>query len=199
MARLAKIRRSEDPLDSIEDDEKDKSKPENETKDSVSGKDALFSEQKGTTMRETCLIGPGDSLFSIAEKYYQDGNVGWLIADINLTNIKETNTDGKRIIEVQSRQVLELPNWDEVTEFYKRRRPEFDPSNLITIVSENQLDRELINAAFKPLLQNGGTAKFETNSRAQESQIAVNSVKIREPGLSSLPDLFIDLGSDAAQ
>ncbi len=200
LARRAVIRRENDPLDRLDDDEddKEKSKAKKDTSDQTSTKDAPVSEKKSSTMRATCLIGPGETLVSLAEHYYQDGNVGWLIADVNLTNLKETKTDGKRIIEVQSRQLLELPNWDEVAEFYKRRRAEYDPENLITIVTENQLDRELIEAVFKPLLSNSTNLEITKNGRTPVSKIEVNSIKIREPGLASLPELFIDLGAEAS-
>ena len=200
LARRDIIRRENDPLDRFDDNEEDKekSKAEKDTRDQTSTKDAPVSEKKSSTMRATCLIGPGETLVSVAEHYYQDGNVGWLIADVNLTNLKETKTDGKRIIEVQSRQLLELPNWDEVAEFYKRRRAEYDPENLITIVTENQLDRELIDAVFKPLLSNSASLEITKNGHTPASKIEVNSIKIREPGLASLPELVIDLGSDAS-
>jgi hypothetical protein len=193
-------RRENDPLDRLDDEEEDKekSKSKKDFRDQTSTKDAPVSEKKSSTMRATCLIGPGETLVSVAEHYYQDGNVGWLIADVNLTNVKETKTDGKRIIEVQSRQLLELPNWDEVTEFYKRRRAEYDPENLITIVTENQLDRELLDAVFKPLLSNNTDLETTKNGRTHVSKIEVNSIKIREPGLASLPELVIDLGGDAS-
>ncbi len=97
--------------------------------------------------RRTVLIGSNDTFVSIAERdlLNKDGNLGWLIADINLNRIKETYIDGKRIVEVRSRQTIDIPTADEIIVFMRHRKDEYKAENLVTIVVETQLDRELLN------------------------------------------------------
>lgn len=101
--------------------------------------------------RTTRLIGPHETFVSIAESLpglFCDGRYGWLIADINLPRIKETFVDGKRIVEVRSRQLIEIPCMADIVAFNRSRREEQRPENLITVVNETQVDRELLNEHF---------------------------------------------------
>lgn len=97
--------------------------------------------------RRTILIGTNDTFVSIADRELtiDYGNLGWLIADVNLNRIKETYLDGKRIVEVRSRQTIEIPSADDIIAFLRHRKKENKAENLITIVVETQLDRELLN------------------------------------------------------
>ncbi len=95
--------------------------------------------------RKTILFGSSDTFVSLADKHLLNVNLGWLIADLNLDKTKETYIDGKRVVEVRSRQVIELPTTDECAVFLKNWKEEFKPENLITIVVETQIDRELLN------------------------------------------------------
>jgi hypothetical protein len=108
--------------------------------------------------RRTVLIGPGDTFVSIAESRLKnrDGNLGWLIADINLPRIKETYIDGKRIVEVRSRQAIELPAFEDITAFRNHRKEEHKAENLVTIVVETQVDRELLNEHLGVFVDEGG-------------------------------------------
>lgn len=59
--------------------------------------------------RPTVLVRTNDTLISLAETYYLDPNIALLIADLNAGHIRDTQMDGKRIIELQSGQKLIMP------------------------------------------------------------------------------------------
>jgi len=151
--------------------------------------------------RRTHLVSHGDTLLSIADDLYQNQAVAWLIADLNTHNVKEERIDGKRVIELKSRQLLELPEAEEVTQFLAQLRRDFDAEQLITVVSESTVDRELINTFL-------GTV---TGSTAEQSQISISlAAPMPAPVLAktvtekaapmrltdALPDLVIDMDFD---
>lgn len=109
-----------------------------------------------TRSRPKTLISLDDTLASIAEAFYHDANLGWLIADLNLTWSKETWVDGKRIVEFKNRQQVILPLWEDVMCFYSRRPSNADPENLVTVVVETAIDRELLDSELSTVI--GGVA-----------------------------------------
>lgn len=131
--------------------------------------------------RRTHLVSHGDTLQSIAEELYQNPAVGWLIADMNGTNTKEEWIDGKRVVELKSRQQLELPEPEEVTAFMSRLRRDFNVDQLVTVVSESTVDRELLNNFL-------GTV-----SGAQQTTEAPVQAIIQVPLQASLPELTIEI------
>ncbi|MBX9725006.1 MAG: hypothetical protein K2X81_26620, partial [Candidatus Obscuribacterales bacterium] len=116
--------------------------------------------------RPSWLIGENETLISIAEEHFADPYIGWLIADLNKGNSKEHRMDGKRIVEFQARQLLTLPVWQDVVEFYGSMPPEARPENLVTIVSANQVDREIVDNVLGPIVgrKSMGSLKGEQNS-----------------------------------
>lgn len=108
--------------------------------------------------RNKRLIGPHETFVSIAESTFElhhDARYAWLIADINLPNIKENYIDGKRIVEVRSRQLIDIPSDEDVAAFDRLYKEEFKPENLITIVIETQVDRELLNEHLGVFVEGG--------------------------------------------
>jgi hypothetical protein len=102
--------------------------------------------------RPTWLINKGETLVSIAESLFQDANLGWLIADLNRERLKESFEDGKRIVEVRTREKLELPVAQDIVAFYRDRPKHADPDNLITIVVERHLDRQIVDGQLNMIL-----------------------------------------------
>lgn len=99
--------------------------------------------------RKTKLIGPGDTLVSIAESHTGgEGRIAWLIADLNKSRVKDSYVDGKRIVEIRSRESIELPSSEEALEFLNTLGRHLKPEDLITVVVETQIDRELLNEQF---------------------------------------------------
>jgi hypothetical protein len=131
--------------------------------------------------RRTHLVAAGDTLQSIAEDRYQNQNVAWLIADLNAHNLKEEWIDGKRVIELKSRQLIELPEAEEVFEFISHLRRDFDLDRLVTIVSESTVDRELLTDFL-------GTV---TGAAAGQPAAVTNPEPVRT---RALPELVIDMG-----
>ncbi len=96
--------------------------------------------------RPTVLMAASDTLVTLAEAYFHDPNLAWLIADLNRDHISETWIDGKRVVELKSRQQISLPVWDDIVEFYNNRPRDSQPENLVTIVQQTQVDLELLNS-----------------------------------------------------
>jgi hypothetical protein len=96
------------------------------------------------------LIAQGETLVSIAQQLFNDASLGWLIFDLNRQNVSESIVEGKTVVEIHSRQRLELPVAEDIASFYqKREKP--DPDNLITVVLERQIDKSVIDN-LKPIL-----------------------------------------------
>lgn len=104
--------------------------------------------KKQPTVRPKTLVASTDTLVSIAEAFFYDRNVAWLIADINQPILKETWMNGKRVIELKSRQQIELPLKDEIEGFYTSKPEHARPENLVTIVDETSVDVELLNSSL---------------------------------------------------
>jgi hypothetical protein len=103
---------------------------------------------KPVLLRPTVLINMGETLVGLAEIYFHDPNLGWLIADLNREHTKQTWIEGKRVVEIQSRQLLTLPVWEDIEEFYKQRPADATPENLVTIVEQSQVNVELLNSSL---------------------------------------------------
>lgn len=107
--------------------------------------------------RPTTFISSGDTLISIAERFFDNPNVAWLIADLNVEQAKESWIDEKRIVEFKNRQPICLPVDQEIAEFLLNRPKHARPENLITIVQKTQIDRELLESSWRPVV--GGAGK----------------------------------------
>lgn len=102
--------------------------------------------------RPMWIIAPGETFVSIAEEHFADGSLAWLIADLNRGKFSDSMIEGKRVIEIQARQRIELPVASDIEEFRHSRMQHQDAENLITIVTASQLDIELKEATFKQFL-----------------------------------------------
>jgi hypothetical protein len=120
--------------------------------------------------RPTAMVGLDDTLVSIAEAFYFDPNVAWLIADLNKLNTKQTLLGGKRIVEVSSRQMLVLPLPQDIEEFEWRRGEEMNGENIVTIVEETQVDKELLASFLGNVISNSTTSS--TNSTKAKPIVA---------------------------
>ena len=96
--------------------------------------------------RPVHMVAASDSLVDIAERLFNNSDIAWLIADINVGRITEHMEDGKRIIELRSRQEIELPLLSEANEFLLNKKDEHKAENLVTIVGVSEIDRELLNS-----------------------------------------------------
>ena len=99
--------------------------------------------------RPTCLMDKNKTLTELAEELYHDESIAWLIADLNAGRIKDTIIDGRRVVELASRQQIELPIWEDIVEFRRNRPANAVTYSLITVVTESWIDRELLNSTLK--------------------------------------------------
>lgn len=92
--------------------------------------------------RRVHMVEVNDTLQAIAEKYYGDARVAWLIADLN--SPIEHNVDDGRVVELKSRQMLELPEVLEAKAFIRSLSREFDINKLTTIVTDTMINLEVL-------------------------------------------------------
>jgi len=95
--------------------------------------------------RRTHLLESTDTLLSVAEKYFSDSRVGWLIADLNRALSTEHQVGQRRVVELQSRQALVLPEAAEVNQFLADLPRKLDvEENLITVVVDTVINQEVV-------------------------------------------------------
>jgi len=123
-----------------------------EASDADGGDDDATPPSQLVLLRPTCLISQKDTLLSVAEEYFSDPYVAWLIADLNQGNCRQHYMDGKRVVEFQSRQKITLPVWQDIVAFYGSMPADARPENLVTIVSSTEIDREILNSVLGPIM-----------------------------------------------
>lgn len=126
---------------------------EEEQQDDTTDKHLAYQKQAFAILtRPTWLVRPNEDLVKLAQHLFHDGRLGFLIADLNATQIKECVIDGKRVVELKERQKIELPVWQDILEFRKTAIDSLREEDLITIVTENAIDAELIQATLAPVM-----------------------------------------------
>lgn len=118
------------------------------------------------------LVQSGDTLTSIALRFFNDAKLGWLIADINSADCIQQDFENKRIVELKARQQIELPVWQDIIEFRNARNTVRNIENLITVVTENTWDRDLVNTTLGSLFgQSSGSFKSETGDSSSGAEL----------------------------
>lgn len=144
----------------IDDDDVDVQTPDTNDDDAESLNLPWQADSSGAERkRPEYMVAHNDTLQNIAELFYNDSAVAWLIADINRAKISEFYEDGKRIIEMRSRQAIELPLWSEVNDFLRNRSEASKKTEIVCIVSETEVDRELLDSFLSTVI--GISAKGE--------------------------------------
>lgn len=123
-----------------------------EKEDIVNTDDSLDLGNTASAYRRIVKIKSEDSLVSIAERELDDASLAWLIADINFEQTTQHELEGKRVVEVVKGQDIHLPLESEIAEFYNRRDGHVDPDNLVTIVVENEINRDKLDNDLKDIL-----------------------------------------------
>jgi hypothetical protein len=106
---------------------------------------------KSVFIRPKILIGANDSLVSIAEQLFNDAGIAWLILQLN-EDLKPIVIEGKTVVPLRSRQEIVIPVYQDIIDFQKTRTKEMCGSNLITVVEQSQIDREIVDIAIAPML-----------------------------------------------
>ena len=65
--------------------------------------------------------------------------------------------EGKTVVRLRSRQEIFIPVYQDIVEFQSRRTKDMSSRNLITIVEENQIDRELVDQTLSSILGHNST------------------------------------------
>lgn len=141
-----------------------------------------------TVKRPVYMIAHNDSLVEIAERIFNNTDVAWLIADINAGRISEHSEDGKRIIELRSRQEIELPLQSEVEEFLLAKNKAAKAENLVTIVGVSEIDRELLDSFLSTVV--GGTAAEPAKGNVAAPVLAAETAVMPAPAPQPLMQLL---------
>lgn len=126
--------------------------------------------------RPLYLIAHNDTLIGLAEHFYNDSAVAWLIADLNAGRVTEHIEDGRRIVELRTRQEIELPLWDEVHHFLRHSAKDFNPENLVTIINETEVDRELLDSFLSTVI--GVTQQTSASAESVLTPLQVQVVPV---------------------
>jgi hypothetical protein len=87
--------------------------------------------------RPTWLVQPNEDLVQLAAMLFGLPEVGWLIADLNQSAIKETYVNGSRVVELRADQRIELPVRQDILDFQKIGAPH-QANSMITVVDQTQ-------------------------------------------------------------
>lgn len=189
----------EDPGDETERSNSAKSDSANSATDALASSKNPYIAEGMNFRRKSILLNLNDTLVTIAENYFHQGRYAWLIADINKANLKETFVDGKRIVELHSRQAIELPSSEELSAFVSKKG-EHNPADLITIVIETQVDRELLDShlgvfvddarkvSLPAELPNPGTPAFARTAFGADGTLALPQLNLGAAALLKLKE-----------
>ncbi len=95
------------------------------------------------------LVQPGETLQTIAEEYYADANLAWLLLALNKGKLSESWNGDVCYVEVAGRQELELPVREDISAFYRSTSHKFKGKRLVTTVRQSTMDQELVTLAFR--------------------------------------------------
>ncbi|HEY9759241.1 MAG TPA: hypothetical protein V6C97_29045 [Oculatellaceae cyanobacterium] len=126
--------------------------------------------------RPTILVALNDTLISIAETIFHDPNLAWLILDLNRNSVKQSEVDGRTVVQLVTRQTLMLPVWEpDITNFYANRNEDRSVDNLITIVEETQLDKELMSSILGSVISEKKQNDTKSKTDSDDFQLVDNS------------------------
>jgi hypothetical protein len=94
------------------------------------------------------MVQPGETLTTIAEEYYNDARLAWLILSLNKGKVSETWKGDICYVEVNGRQELELPVGEDIATFYKVSAGKYNEKRLVSSVRQSHMDQELVTLAF---------------------------------------------------
>ncbi len=102
--------------------------------------------------RSTFIIGSDDCLCRVASSFFQNADLGWLIADINSHRIDQRWEEKTRVVSVSAQQVLDLPLSNEIEQFLKNKTKDMCSKNLITVVLQNSCSKEKLEEKLAPVV-----------------------------------------------
>jgi hypothetical protein len=148
--------------------------------------------------RRTYLVEAGDTLQSISERFYDTREAAGLIVDLNALSINQQSMDGRTIIELTVRQILELPEAEEVSNYLATLSKNYNVEKIVTIVKENNVDLELLREFLGKVCDDKAAPQSESlfykqagcpRSHSESALVVANSVLPAKP---QLPELVIE-------
>jgi len=105
--------------------------------------------------RPTVLMTLSDTFVLLGEQHYFDAILAWLIVDLNKTKVTEFWKGETKVVAIANGELIELPVWEDIVEFYQNKPKQARADNLLTVVLKRSLDRELIEAALADVVVPG--------------------------------------------
>lgn len=115
---------------------------------------------KQVLRRKKYMIRERDTLVSIAEDKLFDGDLAWLILELNSGVLKQSWQGMTCIVEATARQQIELPAPHDVEQFHANSATYPDVSNLVTIVQRNGVDAEVVAAGLQHVVAGSNSAEY---------------------------------------
>jgi hypothetical protein len=105
-----------------------------------------------TSRRIKHVVAESDTLSSIAQEYFQDVTVAWLILEINVGRVRQYVDESCVVVELSAGQELDVPSALDLKEFYQSLDTYPLDSQLVTIVTAKDGDRECLEQVFADVL-----------------------------------------------
>lgn len=96
--------------------------------------------------RPSVLMTMSDTFVSLAEMHFRDAVLAWLIVDLNSKKVTETWKGNTKLVAICNGEMIELPVWEDIVEFYQSKPKKARADNLLTVVLKRNIDREHIEA-----------------------------------------------------
>jgi hypothetical protein len=121
-----------------------------------------------TVVRPQVIVALGDTLTQIAARLYGDTNLAWLIAALNPQCQYHYHKD-RCLVRLKVRQVLSLPVFDDLKTFARQRKSYMVAANILTVVEDTAVNKEVLNQTFAALLGLGSLSSdpLQNNKRAE--------------------------------
>ncbi len=101
------------------------------------------------------MMARGDTLTGLAEQYFGDERLGWLILELNAGKLRPQWNGDTCLTEATERLRIELPVSQDIQDFRSNSISRYAGKRLLTYVRESGIDRELTLSNFKNSLSSG--------------------------------------------
>lgn len=138
--------------------------------------------------RPTVLMTLSDTFVLLGEQHYFDAILAWLIVDLNKTKVTEFWKGQTKVVAIANGELIELPVWEDIVEFYQNKPKQARADNLLTVVLKRSLDRELIEAALADVVVPGDAKIVQGKKAGDAREEPVPNLRLED----ILPTMFGD-------
>lgn len=138
--------------------------------------------------RPTVLMTLSDTFVLLGEQHYFDAILAWLIVDLNKAKVTEFWKGQTKVVAIANGELIELPVWEDIVEFYQNKPKQARADNLLTVVLKRSLDRELIEAALADVVVPGDAKIVQGKKAGDAREEPVPNVRLED----ILPTMFGD-------